>query len=125
MTKQTALATAVESSIGRAVHNVAEQPDTRLLPEDAYRLSEQVSTELAKQPAVQHATNTEPWYQSRVTIGALAAIFSGIGGVLTVAETQGLSAAAMWPFLTTIGGGLFTLYGRWMATAPLGAKPDR
>lgn len=119
---QTKIAAAVSAGIDRAVNKVASDPTLPLSPEDVWIVSDAVTAELRRQAAVQHATNTEPWYSSRVTLGALSAIFAGIGGVLFVLENHGFSLAQMWPHLTAIGGGLFTLYGRWIARAPLGKE---
>lgn len=66
-------------------------------------------------------TNNEPWYQSRVTWGAIAAILSGLG------TAAGLLAAGDWSpelwlaALGSVGGGIGSLYGRWAAKKPLGA----
>lgn len=75
-------------------------------------------TETAK--VIISQTNNEPWYQSRVTWGAIAAILSGLGAA------AGLLAAGDWSpelwltALGSVGGGLATLWGRWIAKKPLG-----
>lgn len=74
-------------------------------------------------PLVEHATNTEPWYQSRVTLGA---ILSGLTPVLALAgwqmtpETRDLVVAAIVGAAPLLGAAL-TLYGRWRATRPIGS----
>ena len=74
-------------------------------------------------PVVDHLTNNEPWYRSRVTWGAIGAIalpllgFVGVGSdVISMDEfvTGGLAVG-------TMASGLLTLYGRWTAQKPIGA----
>lgn len=70
-----------------------------------------------------HKTNNEPWYQSRVTWGAIISgvvpILAAAGVVLDVADQEtvviGLTAAG-----TTVGA-ILTLIGRWRAKRPIGA----
>ncbi len=85
------------------------------------QITQEVVRELT--PMVQHATNTEPWFQSRVTIGALISIGTGMlalfGIVLTPEDTALIIGVA-----TSVGtaiGGAITLYGRWKAKKPLGS----
>ena len=83
-----------------------------------------VKVEVAKelQPVLEYLTNNEPWYQSRVTWGAIFAILGGIATIGTMAangvplswETYGTPALSIW-------GGLQALYGRWKARKPIGA----
>ncbi len=75
-------------------------------------------TEAAK--VIVNQTNNEPWWQSRVTWGAIAAILGGLGTM------AGLVAAGDWTpnlwvaALGSVGGGIGTIYGRWAAKKPLG-----
>lgn len=73
-------------------------------------------------PMMVNKANAEPWYQSRVTWGAIGSISTGVlallGIVLTPEDvalivTIGTSAGAVL-------GGLVTLYGRWKAKKPIG-----
>lgn len=74
-------------------------------------------------PEAVHKANAEPWYQSRVTWGAIISgvvpILAASGIVLDVADQEtvvvGLTAAG-----TTVGA-ILTLYGRWKAKRPIGA----
>jgi len=82
-----------------------------------------VKVEVAKelQPALEHLTNNEPWYQSRVTWGAIFAILGGVATIGTMAANGvPLSWETYGPPLGSIGGGLGTLYGRWKARKPIG-----
>ena len=74
-------------------------------------------------PVVDHLTNNEPWYRSRVTWGALGAIalpllgFIGVGSdVISMDEFVAGGLA-----LGTMASGALTLYGRWKARKPIGA----
>jgi muramidase (phage lysozyme) len=71
-------------------------------------------------PVIDHLTNNEPWYQSRVTLGALASIIAGVAAIAGYAWDAG----AVLQFLIAIGpvvGGFLALYGRWAAKKPIGA----
>lgn len=71
---------------------------------------------------VLHATNNEPWYQSRVTWGAIVSIGTGLLGALGVATDwlDAETAIALGMGLGSVIGGGFTLYGRWKARKPIG-----
>ncbi|WP_336800479.1 hypothetical protein [Kaistia sp. MMO-174] len=108
-----ALSGALESVIG---------PDDPGTPGVSEAVTKAVVQEVAKDPAIQHMTNTEPWYQSRVTWGALVAIASGlfaIGGRALPVEDQGTLVNIAVAVASAIGGAI-TLYGRWAARKPLG-----
>lgn len=73
-------------------------------------------------PVLINKANAEPWYQSRVTWGALGSIATGLlalsGIMLTPEDTAqivviGTSAGALVS-------GVITLYGRWKARKPIG-----
>lgn len=75
------------------------------------------------EPLIRHQTNSEAWYQSRVTIGAIISIASGVAALFGyVIAPQDLelittSIIAIGPAV----GGIITIYGRWRAKKPLGA----
>lgn len=115
---------AIAGAILTAVSAVAANPTTDLKPSDAAAVSQQVQAEIASDPVVQHVTNTEPWYQSRVTIGAIVSIVIPLLGLIGI-STDVIDADMLTRVLTAAGvviGGLFTLYGRWVARKPLGAS---
>jgi hypothetical protein len=73
-------------------------------------------------PLVEHSNNAEPWYQSRVTIGAMVSIAIPVLGALGVSADV-LDADQLTAILTAAGalaGGALTLYGRWKAKQPIG-----
>lgn len=73
-------------------------------------------------PIIENATNAEPWYRSRVTLGALLAVLSGTlasFGYALPDELRGQIldiAIAAGPVI----GGVLALWGRWVAKKPLG-----
>lgn len=101
----------------------APVPTPRPYTDEERELAASVAKEV--EPIIAHATNQEPWYQSRVTWGALISIASG-ALALTGASSGLISAEDMALFTeaglavgTVLGGGL-TLYGRWRAKKPIG-----
>jgi hypothetical protein len=81
-----------------------------------------VKVEVAKEltPVIEHLTNNEPWYQSRVTWGAIFAILGGVATIGTAAANGETSMEVYSPAGMSILGGFGTLYGRWKARKPLG-----
>lgn len=77
---------------------------------------------LKSDPAFDHATNAEPWYRSRVTVGALlsaAAPILGLVGLQLSPESRDVLVAVIVALGGVVGPAL-TLYGRWAAKTPLG-----
>jgi hypothetical protein len=78
--------------------------------------------DLKSVPEVQHLTNQEPWYKSRVTWGALVSALAGILGALGYAlapETMD-TLISLGLALGAVVGACVTLYGRWQARVPIG-----
>lgn len=74
-------------------------------------------------PVVEHLANREPWYQSRVTwgaiitaIGSIAAIF----GYSYTAEAQLATLNVVMFVAPPLVGAALTLWGRYVARKPLG-----
>ncbi len=72
-------------------------------------------------PDILSATNNEPWFASRVTLGAIASLVGGSYSLVldffdgTLPTPESLTAQ-----VAVIGGAALTLYGRWAARRPLG-----
>ena len=116
--------------IGDIVRQVIRSPGNDASPAEAPLIAAEVvrkvqQSEVVKEVAakVEHVTNNEPWYQSRVTIGALVSMGTGMAGLFGVAvspqDAEAIVAICM--ALGTAAGGAITLYGRWAAKKPIGA----
>ncbi|GGA60707.1 hypothetical protein [Pelagibacterium lentulum] len=64
-------------------------------------------------PILINQNNQEPWYQSRVTWGAIAAILSGLGTMAGLVAAGDWSPSLWATAVTGVGGGIGTLWGRW------------
>ncbi|ODN69583.1 hypothetical protein [Methylobrevis pamukkalensis] len=71
-------------------------------------------------PAIDHATNAEAWWRSRVTIGSIAGILSGGLGLWGLVAAGVTDPEALATPIAGIFGGAFALWGRWAARRPLG-----
>lgn len=114
-----ALKPAIASAVTRALDTA---PDPVAL--DARDVVAQ--TAQAAAATVVNQTNNEPWYQSRVTwgaiIGGLVAI-GGIWGYVLPPEKQSAIVEALVAIGSVIAP-LLTYYGRWVATKPLPIGPS-
>jgi hypothetical protein len=109
-------------------------PKAQLIAQMAVLITERVSNPLVKaevaavpdiidalMPAINsimHSTNNEPWYQSKVTWGALITA----GGLALTAAGVTVSATyeeILVSLAVTLSGPLVTLWGRWRAKKPL------
>jgi len=73
-------------------------------------------------PVLVNKTNSEPWYQSRVTWGALVSIGTGVAALFgfTIAPQDADLILAVGAAGGTVIGGVLTLWGRWAAKKPIG-----
>lgn len=106
-----------------AIHDPAIPPvsrDRAAAAADAVRA--EVVQRVAADPVIQHVTNTEPWYRSRVTWGALVTLATPLlawaGWTLGPDDREAIVTAAL--LVGPAVGGCLTLYGRWAARAPIG-----
>lgn len=115
----------VDLFVRQAVRGAIESPrvpiESSAAPQAANTIAREVVEKLAASPEAQHLTNTEPPWRSRVTLGALGAILSGLAGLAMAASQGDVSLDAFGPHILAIGGGAFTLYGRWIASRPIGS----
>lgn len=111
---------AVREAITKGVVNAALDPLTSTETKDAPIVASNVLTQIG--PVVSHLSNSEPWYQSRVTLGSLLAAIAGVVGLFGYAFPEELQGKVIDTIITLgpiIGAGI-ALYGRWAAKKPLG-----
>lgn len=96
------------------------KPGTPVDDYDAPLVAQKAAEAVA--PLLVNQANAEPWYQSRVTWGALVSIGTGLAtlagfaiGPDDVEQIMVIGTAG-----GTLVGGLLTLYGRWKAKKPIG-----
>lgn len=119
---------AVRTAIVKGATEAALAGTTDTQPRDVPTITSKVLNQVA--PIVAHATNSEPWYQSRVMWGSIIAIAAPIAAPLIsliIGETVTIDAdeqAAIASALAAVGagmGGLWAIYGRFAAKKPLGS----
>lgn len=108
----------LSKAIRDALMRAAQKPEVPLDPKDVDRVAHAQALELISDPVVNFTYNLEPWYKSRVTLGALITLVSVVlGGVFGVAVTD--QEKDQFVYLVEAVGvawGLgLTLYGRWRA----------
>lgn len=114
---QNVLLDGIVAGVKTAVHSES----TAAQPRDTKEIVEAVQEKVA--PIVAHATNNEPWWQSRVTLGAILTAVAGVVGIFGYAfpaEVQGKVIDAVIALAPLVGAAI-TLYGRWVAKKPLGS----
>lgn len=125
--KKTAAQT-VNNKIEAAVASAVMQESVEANTSSIQPISDEVIKRIT--PIVLHATSNEAWYQSRVTLGAIAAVIAGLAsfaGYTFDAEDQKFwveNASQMIQLVSgvvALGGGVLAWYGRWRARKPLGS----
>ena len=113
--------TAIRDAIWHGVFAAANSSATDMSTSDTTVAYEKVANNVL--PVVEHLTNNEPWYQSRVTWGAIGSIALPLLGLVGVTSDV-IDADEFIALGLTLGAaasGLFTLYGRWKARKPIGS----
>lgn len=106
-------------AVRSAVLTVIRSPHNSAPPDAAEEIATQVVAELRRQPVMRdavarldHAGNARPWYQSRVTLGALVALIGGIYSLgLDIADGTPPSVDSLSSQLTAILGAVAVLTG--------------
>ena len=102
-----------------AIKEVLAHPSVPVNAAQENAVAVAVTKEVA--PILVNASNQEPWYQSRVTIGALLALVGAAYTLLLDFYTPPPpSVEVLTAQLGIIGGSVTTLYGRWVAKKPIG-----
>lgn len=125
MAATNALARSIGEAAGTVARRLIDSPGSPLDAASPGRAQAELERAVAREvaPLVEHATNTEPWYLSRVTWGAVVAGVSPLLGLVLGAaptlEEQSRLAEIGAAAGTILGAGL-ALYGRWLARRPIG-----
>lgn len=88
----------------------------------------EIAAQAVARPAVEalvakidHATNNEPWFQSRVILGSAAALVGALYALgLDFADGTPPTVDAFTAQFGIIAGSITALYGRLVATKPIG-----
>ena len=113
------LASALAPSIAAA----AARSGAPLAAAEMPALGAAVAEAIAADPALHHAANAEPWYRSRVTLGAIVAGLSPLIGLVAGHELGADERSLLVDLAMAAGslaGALIALHGRWVARVPLG-----
>lgn len=110
--------TVIKAALGSAVREAINQSSVEAAPFEAEAIVREAVKEAA--PVIAHATNNEPWFQSRVIIGNVVAIMLAVTGVVGLLRA-GVTDVEVYtvPVGAILANG-FSLYGRLIATKPLG-----
>lgn len=84
------------------------------------KIARQSTFELETNAIMVNQTNSEPWYKSRVTLGAVGAILGAIGGIATAIANGATDPAVYISQISVIAMSVVTLYGRWVAKKAIG-----
>lgn len=107
--------------IAGAVREAVSRPDVPASPAAVQPIAKEV--EKAVLPQVEHLTNSEPWYQSRVTWSAIVMVGTAVAS-LAFGATVTADDQAMWTSLgvaaMTLLSASLNLYARYFAKKPLG-----
>ncbi|MDW9726292.1 hypothetical protein GOB91_29020 [Sinorhizobium meliloti] len=110
----------LENKIAAAVITTVGNPTVPAQPASAGPIIDAVTHKISSE--IMHATNNEPWWQSRVTLGAILAAAAGVLGLFGFAfpaEVQGKVIELIIALGPVIGGAI-ALYGRWVSRKPIG-----
>ncbi len=115
--------TVVRTAIAKGVARAADDILTSTQRQDVGAVTANVLHEVA--PIVDHLTNNEPWYQSRVTWGVIiagaATILKPLLGELSISAEQTTDIVNALATAGQAVGFALTLYGRWRAKKPISA----
>lgn len=128
MAESTAVNFTASDVVKQTLDALAKSKSVNLSMDDAQDIKPAIIKEMAD--VITNQTNQEPWYQSRVTIGAIVAVVAGVAGVAgysfdaedqrvwidSISQGVQLASAA-----AALVGGTYAWYGRWRAKKALGA----
>ena len=115
----------LEAKIEQSVAVAVAKDEVQAAPDAGPPIAAQVIKDLL--PILLHLTSNEKWWQSRVTLGAMASAAAGIlalFGFVIDSETKSFWTELIFqgaPVVLALGGAFASWYGRWKAKKPLGA----
>lgn len=112
----------IRAGVAEAINTaLAASPETNVSGNEKRRIAEEVIAQAA--PVILNQTNNEPWWQSRVTIGSLLAVLSGVLGIFGYALPDELRGQILEIIVAAgpVIGGAIAIYGRWIAKKPIGS----
>ena len=115
-----AATTALENKIAAAVIETVNKPNVAAQYQAARPIIEAVTDKIG--PEIINATNNEPWYQSRVILGSLAAMVAtvlAIFGITFDLDTQS-KVIDLIVVAAPLIGSAYALYGRLTVKKPIG-----
>lgn len=115
--------TALEIAIDKVLKRAAKSPNISLEQRDVAVIREAVKDEAEWElnARVEHVSNAEPFYQSRVSMGSILAVVSaGIAIAQMLTDNVPNTWEEYSPPIGVVAGGLYALYGRWIAKKPFG-----
>jgi hypothetical protein len=104
--------------VTKALDSAAASPSLSIQPGDVPSVSARVVAEVA--PAIDHLTNNEDWFRSRVMLGSITAIVAGIAGLVSEVKMGTFDVTVISGSIFSILGGGFSIYGRFMSRKPIG-----
>ncbi|HTV71182.1 MAG TPA: hypothetical protein VMF90_21850 [Rhizobiaceae bacterium] len=118
----------VENVVTQALTKEAEKPSNDLKAKDIAKVAPPVAEKIEQavkkqvQPVIDHLTNQEPWYRSRVIVGLAVSL------ILKAAAAAGVATDQLDPDSTTTAvialisalADVYALYGRTIASKPIG-----
>lgn len=118
---------ALGSEAKKSTNDMKPSDAEKIAPPVAAKVEAAVNKEM--NAIITNQTNQEPWYQSRVTWGAIIAVGASVAGLVGYeinAESQQELLSSVTGLITlgmgiaTAVGGIVTWYGRWIAKKPIG-----
>lgn len=102
------------------IDKVVNSSRSKITPTEGAHIASKV--EKTVRAVAEHNANQEPWYQSRVTWGAIIAVAAGVAGIAgyTFEEEDQTQLVNGIVGGISVVGGLITWYGRWRAKKPIG-----
>lgn len=112
---------AVVNGIAEALRSAGVDPTVPLASSAAAPVAADLVERLSEDPLVVNATNSEPWYQSKIALSAIATIIASATGLIALYQ-QGVHDATAYTIpVTTLVTASITLWSRLKkGTAPLG-----